>query len=426
MKAHVFASFALAIIFTFTTTGRLNAQEDFDWGDAPDSLQTPQYPTLAANNGARHPILQGVQMGSFIDSELDGQPNVIATGDDIAGVPDDEDGVTFYPPLISGQQTQIDVVVSQAGWLDIWLDADFNGDWNGPNDLIYSSNVGVGLNQLFITLPVVNPLGQNYMRFRYNVAGAALPPDGPGPEGEVEDYEVYIEEDIPIDWGDAPDANYQTLAASGGANHAINAAVYLGQGVDGEPDGQPDPNALGDDANMNYAGIPMPPGDEDGVIFTSLIQQGQTATLDVTASVGGLLDAWLDFNGNGAWDTGEQIFANQAITGLWAINSLNFSVPAAAAIGQTYARFRFSTIGNLGPVGGAPDGEVEDYEVWIEPDNVDPHKMHWPQYPDPDGWDVMACFHEEMQKQKVLADDFLCTSNGLITHITFWGSWFFD
>ncbi len=421
MKARApFASLALALVFAFAIGGRLYAQLE-DWGDAP-----LPYPTTLAVNGARHPAVQGIQMGVAIDPEQDGQPNVTATGDDIAGFPDDEDGVTFYPPLTSGQGTQIDVTVSVAGWLDVWLDADVNGDWNGPNDLIYSGPVGPGLNPLFITLPNVSILGQNYMRFRYNLSGA-LPPFGPSfEEGEVEDYEVYIEEDIPIDWGDAPDANYQTLAANNGANHTINPAVYLGRGVDGEPDGQPDLNALGDDANINFAGIFMPPGDEDGVVFTSLIQQGQVATIDVTASAGGLLDAWLDFNGNGAWDAGEQIFTSQAIAGLWAINSLSFNVPASATLGQTYARFRFSTNGGLGPVGGATDGEVEDYEVWIEPDNVDPHKMHWPQYPDPDGWDVRACFDEEFQLQKVLADDFLCTSNGLITHITFWGSWFLD
>jgi hypothetical protein len=44
----------------------------------------------------------------------------------------------------------------------------------------------------------------------------------------------------------------------------------------------------------------------------------------------------------------------------------------------------------------------------------DPHKMHWPQLPDPNGWDV------NMTWPKVLADDWLCTQTGPVTDIHFW------
>lgn len=47
----------------------------------------------------------------------------------------------------------------------------------------------------------------------------------------------------------------------------------------------------------------------------------------------------------------------------------------------------------------------------------DPFKMHFPQLPDPFGWDVNATF------PKVLADDWLCTGTGPVTSIHFWGSW---
>jgi hypothetical protein len=61
---------------------------DLDFGDAPD----PTYPTLLASNGARHIILPGFMLGSFIDAELDGQPDPLALGDDNnpIGMPDDE------------------------------------------------------------------------------------------------------------------------------------------------------------------------------------------------------------------------------------------------------------------------------------------------------------------------------------------------
>ena len=47
----------------------------------------------------------------------------------------------------------------------------------------------------------------------------------------------------------------------------------------------------------------------------------------------------------------------------------------------------------------------------------DPYKMHFPQLPDEDGWDVNATF------PNVLADDWQCTETGLIKDIHFWGSW---
>lgn len=48
---------------------------------------------------------------------------------------------------------------------------------------------------------------------------------------------------------------------------------------------------------------------------------------------------------------------------------------------------------------------------------ADGHKMHFPQLPDEDGWDVNAT------KPLVLADDFQCAETGWITDIHFWGSW---
>ncbi|MBI5864973.1 MAG: hypothetical protein HZB38_10800 [Planctomycetes bacterium] len=46
----------------------------------------------------------------------------------------------------------------------------------------------------------------------------------------------------------------------------------------------------------------------------------------------------------------------------------------------------------------------------------DPYKMHYPQMPDPQGWDVNMTF------PKVLADDWRCTETGPVTDIHFWFS----
>jgi hypothetical protein len=55
--------------------------------------------------------------------------------------------------------------------------------------------------------------------------------------------------------------------------------------------------------------------------------------------------------------------------------------------------------------------------AWADWDVGDPYKMHFPQLPDPEGWDVNATF------PKVLADDWMCTETGWVTDIHFWGSW---
>ncbi len=45
-----------------------------------------------------------------------------------------------------------------------------------------------------------------------------------------------------------------------------------------------------------------------------------------------------------------------------------------------------------------------------------PHKMHFPQLPDPVGWDVNVSDY-------TLADDFLCTGDGSVKQVHFWISW---
>lgn len=46
----------------------------------------------------------------------------------------------------------------------------------------------------------------------------------------------------------------------------------------------------------------------------------------------------------------------------------------------------------------------------------EPHKMHFPQLPDPEGWDV------NMMWPKVLADDWRCAETGPVSDIHFWFS----
>jgi hypothetical protein len=59
----------------------------------------------------------------------------------------------------------------------------------------------------------------------------------------------------------------------------------------------------------------------------------------------------------------------------------------------------------------APDGE------W---DLGDSHKMHYPQLPDPNGWDL------DITSLNKSADDWKCTKSGPVTDIHFWYSWLGD
>jgi hypothetical protein len=167
---------------------------------------------------------------------------------------------------------------------------------------------------------------------------------------------------IGLDFGDAP-ASYGTQGA-GAASHVVNplSPLMLGNCVDTEPDGQPSVGADGDDNNAGTSRVGMCFDDEDGVTFLTPVAACQTAQVTVTANVAGKLDAWVDFNADGDFnDAGEQIFTSQALTA--GANTLTFTAPCTATAAGTYARFRLSSAGGLGPTGAAPDGEVEDYAL---------------------------------------------------------------
>lgn len=173
--------------------------------------------------------------------------------------------------------------------------------------------------------------------------------------------EVVIDVVAKQDFGDAPN-RYPVLVADDGARHLPGGPI-LGVAIDIDDDGQPSAAADGDGA------------DDDGIHFVSSVitfpSESTTASVQVTASGTGLLDAWIDFNADGDWDdAGEQIAQSYPVTS--GSQLLSYLVPTDAAIGETAARFRLSTVGNLSPVGPAADGEVEDYLVEVLDGQVSP------------------------------------------------------
>jgi hypothetical protein len=225
-----------------------------------------------------------------------------------------------------------------------------------------------------------------------------------------------------LDFGDAPDS-YGTSLNSDGARHVVISGVYLGRLVDTESDGIPSFTATGDDNNGD--------DDEDGVSLPSSLLPGETATVQVTASAPGYLNAWIDFDRNGRFGSAnEHIFSDVLLQA--GTNSLSFHVPAGTSVGETFARFRYNRRGLLGPTGLASDGEVEDYKVSIagsfEPQSSSsrgPTKwVQSPQAEDPtspfafNGWGESSSMH----LRQILADDWQCQDGRPVTGFQWWGT----
>ena len=197
------------------------------------------------------------------------------------------------------------------------------------------------------------------------------------------------------DWGDLPDSfatdSNDDNGEGIGASHVITSGLYLGSCVDAEDDGQPD-NHAGADGNGDDGNGSNPPAagtcsiegdDEDGIALTTpLIPDGQACvTVSAHNTTGGdaTLYGWIDFNGNGSFDSSEALtggtignyhFSNGAATvpnGGVSAKTYCFQVPDATKAtfegGETHLRFRLTTdaLANSAWDGAANDGEVEDY-----------------------------------------------------------------
>lgn len=175
-----------------------------------------------------------------------------------------------------------------------------------------------------------------------------------------------------IDFGDAPDS-YGTLLSSNGARHSLS-KLFLGSGVDGESDSPAYP--LSDDDNDAT-------DDEDGIQFATSIVDGRKTVLIVKSSGSGYLNGWIDLDANGQFDGGDQVLSDYEITS--EKEPVYIAIPDGAAAGKTWARFRLSSEPGLLAVGGAPDGEVEDYPVEIQQQQVTVNH-----YPSAIGWTTLA------------------------------------
>ncbi|MDC8014151.1 GEVED domain-containing protein [Tahibacter soli] len=167
------------------------ATAGYDYGDAP-----APYPTTRTQDGARHRVLDTANptLGAAVDTEADGQPSAAANGDDLAGTPDDEDGVVFPSTLVPGTNGTVTIAAGATGGLvDGWIDFNADGDFDDAGEQILASHALAAAQSENVTfaVPVGATTGSTFARFRISAAGA-LAPTGAAPDGEIEDHLVGV------------------------------------------------------------------------------------------------------------------------------------------------------------------------------------------------------------------------------------------
>ncbi|MGI9471938.1 MAG: GEVED domain-containing protein, partial [Rubripirellula sp.] len=307
-----------------------------DFGDAPDPVSgvSGRYPTRNVNNGPRHVVDNELFLGSFIDADVDGVPGVAADGDDLTIAVSNE-GVLFDTSVVNGAAEIVindpiepltrdgDTITIDTGVAIATLEFDVNG--------------------------------------RFDEDNYAIRPDDPTSIASIAEAILRAIEESPLE----------------------PASVS----VDGDT-------------------VLVNADDEDGVVFisetnpTGVLNHGVSTPIDVSVTGAGVLEAWIDFNADGDWDDpGEKIIpmADNAIfddlrselcpvnlvgaasnifadTGSASTRTFCIVVPPTTPIPpeavSTYARFRVSREGGLGPEGLALSGEVEDYAITLLPGNA--------------------------------------------------------
>ncbi|TWU41720.1 tandem-95 repeat protein [Novipirellula artificiosorum] len=300
-----------------------------DYGDAPDS-----FGTLLASNSARHTIQPGAtpRLGSRVDGESDASMPTDDTPQSISVASPSGSALFVLTNTLSSSTIAIDPAVTAVGGEQITVQI-------GPNSATF---------ELVAT---------GFAAKRGNIAVPLSVTD------DAESLAVKLADAIDASLVSEGDAAVVSIDAAAPATIAIDAfddedGLTIGIFNDGTTD-------FGVFLKPGAPVTTIDPADVLG--FLNPLDQLGTA-VSINASSAGMLDAWIDFNGDGAFGPTEQIFTNQPLT--VGDNTLQIVSPLGSADGMRWARFRISEEGNLGPDELAIGGEVEDYQVQII--NVEP------------------------------------------------------
>ena len=270
-----------------------------------------------------------------------------------------------------------------------WIDFNQNGEFDDPSERSVvdvdantnndntQGNVPAGTNNLPIVIYWENQTKvsgelNTYIRLRLTSDPEFKSNNSPDPigvaiNGEVEDTNIGINV-TGTDFGDAPDTY-------GDASHIIELDAYMGTTIDNDIVSQNSANGGADGVGDDNDGY----NDDDGVAsFPAIDTNAQTYSIDVTVtsptSEAANLVGWIDFDGNGVFDTDEaatvtvpQNTTESVVTLTWS------SIPSDIQGGSVYIRLRLTTDTSVAtgtassslPAGLATDGEVEDYSLSI-------------------------------------------------------------
>ena len=374
-----------------------------DYGDAPISYGDPGHGVSGTPL-----VYMGPAAGASPDAEEGTQYSVDADADDTTET-DDENGVTPVALNAGSGSYSLSVTVNNNSGVDAnlygWIDFDGNGTFDDDEladsvELVSDGTDDGTVDLDWSSFPSDIQVADTYLRLRFTTDSLT---DSGGStdsratdaatDGEVEDYQLSING---LDYGDAPETgtNLNTLSASGGPSHGIDASLYLGDVVpdpdsDGYREGIDSTGNAGDDDDNGDEGVAQLLSSLTGFPALAVTDTSYSLTVDVYNNTGSPanLYAWIDFDGNGFFDEDEiasvaggtvgSSGTSQSVTLNW--TGLNSSVDINQ--GVSYARFRLTTdtltfFNNGGAAeradGAASDGEVEDYQFGIaQPDYGD-------------------------------------------------------
>ncbi len=160
-----------------------------------------------SDSGPYH-LFGGNYLGDCVDSDLGDLQNSSATADDLSigtqivgtcAVPgDDDDGIVFTSDFEPGRSTSLDVTASGSGFLNGWVDFNQDGDFLDINEQIFTDEaVSGGVNSLSFLIPITSLPEVTFARFRMD-SGGGLTSNSSAPDGEIEDYQIQIENFVTV------------------------------------------------------------------------------------------------------------------------------------------------------------------------------------------------------------------------------------
>ena len=406
-----------------------NDDGELDYGDAPASYHTLIADNGARHKTHDTDSSQAVYyLGAGVDAEDDGQPSEDADGDDNQGqaghpVQVDEDGVSMRSHWIPGEAVRLVVTAttedSKEGYLTGWVDYDGDGNFGdddgnvdreeqlefiGPNERVSDGinlfylleyvdtddphevrdgwvavevNASMSANEVAekiadvinaqpavdnVTIVATVAPGSNEVALEFydattddllstSTIQASEGQEIVGPNVRVTDgtdiYHLleYVDTNAPHDVRDGWVA--VDIDASMSANEVAEAIADV-------INAQPDVKDVVPDVTVSITATVAAGSDEIVLEFRNATTGTLRSTSTIQADQGAnILDPL----------TGPQV--DKLGTG---VSTFFVIVPDTVTLGDTYARFRFSSADGLNYLGSAPDGEVEDYLITITTD----------------------------------------------------------